>query len=89
MFKKGAFELEASVFPVAIRYNKIFVDAFWNSKKQSFTAHLVRFTTRQSISSTDWYLVISYRSICKLQVVAVDIFWTMHAWQSKKSIQQH
>lgn len=42
MFKRGAFDLGATVFPVAIRYNKIFVDAFWNSKKQSFTAHLVR-----------------------------------------------
>jgi glycerol-3-phosphate O-acyltransferase 3/4 len=42
MFKRGAFDLDAAVFPIAIRYNKIFVDAFWNSKKQSFTAHLVR-----------------------------------------------
>lgn len=32
----------ATVCPVAIKYNKIFVDAFWNSKRQSFTAHLVR-----------------------------------------------
>ena len=42
MFKRGAFDLGATVCPVAIRYNKIFVDAFWNSKRQSFTAHLVR-----------------------------------------------
>lgn len=28
--------------PVAIKYNKIFVDAFWNSKRQSFSAHLVK-----------------------------------------------
>uniref|UniRef100_A0A803MCE7 Phospholipid/glycerol acyltransferase domain-containing protein n=1 Tax=Chenopodium quinoa TaxID=63459 RepID=A0A803MCE7_CHEQI len=33
MFKKGAFELDCPVCPVAIKYNKIFVDAFWNSKK--------------------------------------------------------
>ena len=31
----------ATVCPVAIKYNKIFVDAFWNSKRQSFSAHLV------------------------------------------------
>ena len=42
MFKRGAFDLGATVCPVAIKYNKIFVDAFWNSKRQSFTAHLVR-----------------------------------------------
>ncbi|KAK8939963.1 hypothetical protein KSP40_PGU013019 [Platanthera guangdongensis] len=29
----GAFELGCAVCPVAIKYNKIFVDAFWNSKK--------------------------------------------------------
>lgn len=33
MFKKGAFELGCSVCPIAIKYNKIFVDAFWNSRK--------------------------------------------------------
>lgn len=40
MFKKGAFELDCPIVPVAIRYNKTFVDAFWNSRKQSFTMHL-------------------------------------------------
>ena len=33
---------DATVCPIAIKYNKIFVDAFWNSKRQSFSAHLVR-----------------------------------------------
>ncbi|KAJ0548242.1 putative glycerol-3-phosphate 1-O-acyltransferase [Helianthus annuus] len=35
MFKKGAFELGATVCPIAIKYNKIFVDAFWNSRNRS------------------------------------------------------
>ncbi|GAB4822962.1 hypothetical protein N2152v2_010008 [Parachlorella kessleri] len=42
MFKRGAFDLGATVCPIAIKYNKIFVDAFWNSKRQSFTAHLFK-----------------------------------------------
>ncbi|PRQ38513.1 putative glycerol-3-phosphate 1-O-acyltransferase [Rosa chinensis] len=33
LYVEGAFELGCSVFPVAIKYNKIFVDAFWNSRK--------------------------------------------------------
>lgn len=41
MFKRGAFDMGATVCPIAIKYNKIFVDAFWNSKRQSFSAHLV------------------------------------------------
>lgn len=40
MFKRGAFDLGCQVCPIAIKYNKIFVDAFWNSKRQSFGAHL-------------------------------------------------
>jgi len=40
--QRGAFDIGATVYPIAIKYNKIFVDAFWNSRKQSFTAHLVR-----------------------------------------------
>lgn len=42
MFKRGAFDMDAYVCPIAIKYNKIFVDAFWNSKRQSFGQHLVR-----------------------------------------------
>lgn len=56
MFKKGAFELDAVVCPVAIKYNKIFVDAFWNSKKQSFTMHLLRLMTSWAVVCDVWYL---------------------------------
>ncbi|MCL7031080.1 hypothetical protein MKW94_009606, partial [Papaver nudicaule] len=56
MFKKGAFELGCTVCPVAIKYNKIFVDAFWNSKKQSFTKHLLRLMTSWAVVCDVWYL---------------------------------
>ena len=42
MFKRGAFDLGATVCPVAIKYNKIFVDAFWNSRRQPFSWYMVR-----------------------------------------------
>ncbi|WMV44026.1 hypothetical protein MTR67_037411 [Solanum verrucosum] len=56
MFKKGAFELGCTVCPVAIKYNKIFVDAFWNSKKQSFTTHLLQLMTSWAVVCDVWYL---------------------------------
>nr|XP_024394092.1 glycerol-3-phosphate acyltransferase 9-like [Physcomitrium patens]XP_024394094.1 glycerol-3-phosphate acyltransferase 9-like [Physcomitrium patens] len=56
MFKKGAFELDCMVCPIAIKYNKIFVDAFWNSKKQSFTMHLMRLMTSWAVVCYVWYL---------------------------------
>ncbi|KAJ3452558.1 acyltransferase-like [Anaeramoeba flamelloides] len=42
MFKKGAFETGAKIIPVAIKYNKIFVDGFWNSKKDLFVVYLIK-----------------------------------------------
>ncbi|BBM97108.1 glycerol-3-phosphate O-acyltransferase 3/4 [Marchantia polymorpha subsp. ruderalis] len=56
MFKKGAFELDCTVCPIAIKYNKIFVDAFWNSKKQSFTMHLIGLMTSWAVVCDVWYL---------------------------------
>eukprot|EP00270_Netrium_digitus_P009440 TRINITY_DN2867_c0_g1_i1.p1 TRINITY_DN2867_c0_g1~~TRINITY_DN2867_c0_g1_i1.p1 ORF type:complete len:409 (+),score=94.78 TRINITY_DN2867_c0_g1_i1:152-1378(+) len=56
MFKKGAFELGSDVCPIAIKYNKIFVDAFWNSRKQSFTMHLVRLMTSWAVVCDVWYM---------------------------------
>ncbi|RVX12070.1 Glycerol-3-phosphate acyltransferase 9 [Vitis vinifera] len=56
MFKKGAFELGCTVCPIAIKYNKIFVDAFWNSKKQSFTMHLLQLMTSWAVVCDVWYL---------------------------------
>lgn len=51
MFKKGAFELDATIQPVAIKYNKSFSDPFWNSKRESFLWHLIRLMT-------SWCLVV-------------------------------
>jgi len=44
-FKKGVFQLGVPICPVAIKYNKMFVDPFWNSRKQSFVMHLVELMT--------------------------------------------
>lgn len=37
LFHKGAFELGATVVPVAIKYDKSKADAYWHSREQSFT----------------------------------------------------
>lgn len=50
-FKKGAFELGATIIPVAVKYNKLFSDAFWNSRKESFLMYVVRLMT-------NWALVV-------------------------------
>ncbi|XP_069580546.1 glycerol-3-phosphate acyltransferase 4-like isoform X3 [Brachyistius frenatus] len=35
MFKKGSFKISCTVYPVAIKYDPHFGDAFWNSSKFS------------------------------------------------------
>ncbi|KAI4367345.1 hypothetical protein MLD38_023093 [Melastoma candidum] len=52
----GAFELGCTVCPIAIKYNKIFVDAFWNSRKQSFSMHLLQLMTSWAVVCNVWYL---------------------------------
>ncbi len=56
MFKRGAFDLGAVVCPVAIKYNKIFVDAFWNSKRQSFSQHLGKIMRSWALVADVWFL---------------------------------
>jgi glycerol-3-phosphate O-acyltransferase 3/4 len=56
MFKRGAFELGATVHPIAIKYNKIFVDAFWNSKRMSFTQHLLLLMTSWAVVADVYFL---------------------------------
>jgi len=56
MFKKGAFEIGATVYPIAIKYNKLFSDPYWNSRQQSFLRHLFRLMTSWSVVCDVWYL---------------------------------
>ena len=56
MFKRGAFDLGATVCPIAIKYNKIFVDAFWNSKRQSFSSHLSKIMRSWALVADVWFL---------------------------------
>ncbi len=48
--------LPNQVCPVAIKYNKIFVDAFWNSRKESFGKHLFRLMTSWALVCDVYFL---------------------------------
>eukprot|EP01025_Chloroclados_australasicus_P049088 TRINITY_DN557_c0_g1_i4.p1 TRINITY_DN557_c0_g1~~TRINITY_DN557_c0_g1_i4.p1 ORF type:complete len:404 (-),score=42.26 TRINITY_DN557_c0_g1_i4:514-1587(-) len=56
MFKRGAFDLGATVCPIAIKYNKIFVDAFWNSRRVNFTQHLMKLMRSWAVVCDVWFL---------------------------------
>nr|XP_042899964.1 glycerol-3-phosphate acyltransferase 4 isoform X2 [Parasteatoda tepidariorum] len=56
MFKKGSFEVGGIIYPVAIKYDARFGDAFWNSSKQSYMQYLVMMLTSWAVVCDVWYL---------------------------------
>ncbi|CAH1784028.1 unnamed protein product [Owenia fusiformis] len=56
MFKKGSFEVGGVIYPVAIKYDPRFADAFWNSSKQSMVQYLLMIFTSWAIVCDVWYL---------------------------------
>ena len=60
-FKQGAFDMGAEVIPIAIKYNKIFVDAFWNSRAQAFPMHLLTLMCSWAVVCDVWYLSPQHR----------------------------
>lgn len=57
----GAFDMGAEIVPIAIKYNKIFVDAFWNSRAQSFQMHLLTLMSSWAVVCDVWYLDTMHR----------------------------
>ena len=55
-FKKFVFELGVPIHPVAIKYNKVFSDAYWNSREKSFHYHLFRLMSSWAVVVDIWFL---------------------------------
>jgi glycerol-3-phosphate O-acyltransferase 3/4 len=56
MFKKGCFEVDTDIYPVAIKYDLRFGDAFWNSSKHSMLQYLMLMMTSWAIVVDVYYL---------------------------------
>ncbi|XP_047425631.1 glycerol-3-phosphate acyltransferase 3 isoform X2 [Mugil cephalus] len=56
MFKKGSFEIGGTIYPVAIKYDPRFGDAFWNSSKFNMVSYLLRTMSSWAIVVNVWYL---------------------------------
>uniref|UniRef100_A0A8C7CQX1 Glycerol-3-phosphate acyltransferase 4 n=3 Tax=Oncorhynchus TaxID=8016 RepID=A0A8C7CQX1_ONCKI len=56
MFKKGSFEIGSTVYPVAIKYDPRFGDAFWNSSQFGMVNYLLRMMSSWAIVCSVWYL---------------------------------
>ncbi|TMS36562.1 hypothetical protein L596_003698 [Steinernema carpocapsae] len=56
MFKKGSFEVGTTIYPIAMKYDSRFGDAFWNSSEQGWFEYLMRMMTSWAIICNVWYL---------------------------------
>lgn len=56
LFRKGAFEIEADVYPAAVKYDPRFADPFWNSSIDGMMKHLLKILTSWAIVADVWYL---------------------------------
>lgn len=88
-FKKGSFEVGGVIYPVAIKYDPRFGDAFWNSSKYSMVAYLYMMMTSWAIVCDVWYLPPMYqqenesaidfanrvKSVIAKQGGLVDLMW--------------
>ncbi|KAF7257733.1 hypothetical protein EG68_05174 [Paragonimus skrjabini miyazakii] len=55
-FKKGCFEVGAPIHPVAIKYNPLFADCFWNSSRDSLLKYTFKIMTSWAMVVDVWYL---------------------------------
>jgi len=62
-FKKGSFEACDRVYPVAIKYNPWFGDAYWNSSKYGMLHYLMRVFTSWAIVADVYYLPVMHRRL--------------------------
>lgn len=56
MFKKGSFEVGKVIYPVAVKYDSRFGDAFWNSSKKNLVLHLSDIMSSWALVCDVWYL---------------------------------
>ncbi|XP_017764963.1 PREDICTED: glycerol-3-phosphate acyltransferase 3-like isoform X2 [Eufriesea mexicana] len=61
-FKKGSFEVGGVIYPVAIKYDPRFGDAFWNSSRYSMMQYLYMTMSSWAIVCDVWYLPPMYRN---------------------------
>lgn len=55
-FKKGSFEVGGMIYPVAIKYDSKFGDAFWNSSRYNMFTYILMMMTSWAIVCDVWYL---------------------------------
>lgn len=60
-FKKGSFEVGSVVYPVAIKYDARFTDAFWNSSRHSMIQYLYMMMSSWALVCDVWYLPPMHR----------------------------
>ena len=74
LFKKTVFDLDddIAICPIAIKYNKLFCDAYWISRQESFLFYLFRLMRSYCLVCDVWYMNPMYR---KKGETAIEFSW--------------
>ncbi|XP_014780392.1 glycerol-3-phosphate acyltransferase 3 [Octopus bimaculoides] len=104
MFKKGSFEVGRTIYPVAIKYDSRFGDAFWNSSKANLLRHLSDIMSSWALVCDVWYLpsmtkmdgedAVSFANRVKAEIARkgglVDLEWDgqLKRTQAKESLRR-
>lgn len=75
MFKKGCFEIGATIYPVAIKYDLRFGDAFWNSTKHTMLQYLILMMTSWAIVVDVYYLPPMEKRVNILKDLKIMTSW--------------
>ncbi|KAL0107667.1 hypothetical protein PUN28_014760 [Cardiocondyla obscurior] len=80
-FKKGSFDVDSVIYPVAIKYDPRFGDAFWNSSRYSMLQYLYMMMSSWAIVCDVWYLPPMYKKEEESAIDFANRVKSVIAWQ--------
>ncbi|CAK5078806.1 unnamed protein product [Meloidogyne enterolobii] len=79
MFKKGSFEVDTNIYPIAMKYDSRFGDAFWNSSEQSYFEYLMQMMSSWALICNPDESAIEFANRVKKAIAVrgglVDLEW--------------
>jgi len=56
LFQKGAFDVDAEIFPIALKYRRNLLDPYWNRRASTFTMNVFYLMTRWWLEADVWWM---------------------------------
>jgi glycerol-3-phosphate O-acyltransferase 3/4 len=63
-----SFKVDATIYPIAMKYDSRFGDAFWNSSEQSYFEYLLQMMTSWALICHVWYLPKMQKEVWNISI---------------------